>query len=98
MFIEVCRTKYKPGSYVTIDEQLVGFRGKCPFRMYIPNKPSKYGLKIVLLCDVATKYLINANPYLGKSTQTSFSRPFRRAFNNTNLWHEPQYNHGQLVH
>ncbi|XP_050310635.1 uncharacterized protein LOC126746418 [Anthonomus grandis grandis] len=37
--------------------------------MYIPNKPAKYGLG--LLCDVATKYLINAEPYLGKSTQTN---------------------------
>ena len=70
-FIEVCKTKYKPSSYVTIDEQLVGFRGHCPFRMYIPNKPAKYGLKLVLLCDVSTKYLINACPYLGKSTNTN---------------------------
>nr|CAI5861789.1 unnamed protein product [Callosobruchus analis] len=70
-FIEACRKSYKPGSYVTIDEQLVGFRGRCPFRMYIPNKPSKYGIKIVLLCDVSTKYLIHASPYLGKSTKTN---------------------------
>nr|CAI5843818.1 unnamed protein product [Callosobruchus analis] len=70
-FIEACRKSYKPGSYVTIDEQLVGFRGRCPFRMYIPNKPSKYGIKIVLLCDVSTKYLIDASPYLGKSTKTN---------------------------
>nr|CAI5845222.1 unnamed protein product [Callosobruchus analis] len=39
--------------------------------MYIPNKPSKYGIKIVLLCDVSTKYLIDASPYLGKSTKTN---------------------------
>ncbi|KAJ8928099.1 hypothetical protein NQ314_019364 [Rhamnusium bicolor] len=70
-FIEVCRTKYKPSSYVKIDEQLVEFRGKCHFRMYIPNKPSKYGLKIVLLNDVSAKYLINASLYLDKSTRTN---------------------------
>ena len=78
-FIEVCKTKYKPSSYVTIDEQLVGFRGHCPFRMYIPNKPAKYGLKLVLLCDVSTKYLINACPYLGKSTNTN-GRPLANHF------------------
>lgn len=78
-FIELCRTKYKPSSYVTIDEQLVGFRGHCPFRMYIPNKPAKYGLKLVLLCDVSTKYLINASPYVGKSTQTN-GRPLADYF------------------
>ncbi|XP_045489690.1 piggyBac transposable element-derived protein 4-like [Pieris rapae] len=59
---------YTPGSYITIDEQLVGFRGRCPFRMYIPNKPNKYGIKLVMAADVHSKYVINAIPYLGKGT------------------------------
>ncbi|CAH2101186.1 unnamed protein product [Euphydryas editha] len=42
MFIAQCKMNYSPGSNVTIDEQLLGFRGRCPFRMYIPNKPNKY--------------------------------------------------------
>ena len=79
-FIEVCRTIYKPSSYFTINEPLVGFRGQWPFRMYIPNKPAKYGLKLVLLCDVSTKYLINASPYLGKSTQPNGGRPLADYF------------------
>ncbi|KAJ8909642.1 hypothetical protein NQ315_015334 [Exocentrus adspersus] len=62
-----------PSSYVTIDEQLLGFRGRCPFRMYIPNKLSKYGIKIVLVCDVSSKYMFDAMPYLGKSTNTNGS-------------------------
>lgn len=70
-FIEICRQSYKPSSYVTIDEQLVGFRGRCPFRMYLPSKPAKYGIKFILLCDVSTKYLIDALPYVGKTTNTS---------------------------
>ncbi|XP_039481962.1 piggyBac transposable element-derived protein 4-like [Drosophila santomea] len=68
MFIEQCKTSYTPGSHTTIDEQLLGFRGRCPFKMYIPNKPNKYGIKIVMICDSATKYMFNAIPYLGKST------------------------------
>lgn len=59
---------YTPGSYITVDEQLVGFRGRCPFRMYIPNKPNKYGIKLVMAADVHSKYVINAIPYLGKGT------------------------------
>lgn len=65
-FIENCRKWYKPGSYITVDEQLVGFRGRCPFRMYIPNKPNKYGLKLVMMADSSTKYMCNAMPYMGK--------------------------------
>ncbi|CAG5015609.1 unnamed protein product [Parnassius apollo] len=67
-FISNCVKWYKPSSYIIIDEQLVGFRGRCPFRMYIPNKPNKYGLKFIMMADSNTKYLCNAIPYLGKGT------------------------------
>lgn len=70
MFVSNCVKSYKPCSYVTSDEDLVGFRGRCRFRIYMPNKPNKYGIKIVMVCDVVRKYVINASPYLGKSTAT----------------------------
>ncbi|KAK3894430.1 hypothetical protein Pcinc_001779 [Petrolisthes cinctipes] len=65
-FIENCGRLYVPHENLTVDEQLLGFRGKCPFRMYIPNKPAKYGIKLVIICDSETKYLLGAIPYLGK--------------------------------
>ncbi|KAL7633073.1 UNVERIFIED_CONTAM: hypothetical protein RMT77_016649 [Armadillidium vulgare] len=66
IFIDNCRKMYIPYEAVTVDEQLLAFRGRCPFRMYIPNKPAKYGIKIILCNDYKTKYLMNAIPYLGK--------------------------------
>ncbi|CAH2093111.1 unnamed protein product [Euphydryas editha] len=71
LFITQCRINYTPGSYVTVDEQRLGFRGRCPFRMYIPNKPSKYGLKIPMICDSSTRYMFDAIPYIGKGTETN---------------------------
>ena len=32
---------------LTVDERLVIFWGHCPFKMFIPNKPEKYGMKIL---------------------------------------------------
>ncbi|XP_070773707.1 piggyBac transposable element-derived protein 4-like [Enoplosus armatus] len=46
---------YKPGPDITVDERLVGFRGRCPFKKYMPNKPPKYGIKI-WACDAKTSY------------------------------------------
>ena len=69
MFINNCTSRYCPGENLTIDEQLIGFRGRCPFRMYIANKPAKYGLKLIMVCDSETSYMLNAMPYLGKHTQ-----------------------------
>jgi hypothetical protein len=45
-FIAICRSSYTPSSYMTLDEQLLAFRGRCGFRMFIPNKPAKYGIKL----------------------------------------------------
>ena len=39
---------------------------RCRFIQYIPNKPDKFGIKSWLLCEVDSKYICNAIPYLGK--------------------------------
>lgn len=40
--------------HITIEEQLVSFHGKCPFRQYIKSKPGRYGIKIWAAADVQT--------------------------------------------
>lgn len=42
IFVQNCQNAYTISEYSTIDEQLVPFRAKCPFRQYIPIKPAKY--------------------------------------------------------
>ncbi|EFN83004.1 PiggyBac transposable element-derived protein 4, partial [Harpegnathos saltator] len=65
IFIENCRNCYNIGKKTTVDEQLLSFRGRCVFRMYIKAKPDKYGLKVITLNDASTFYLYHAIPYLG---------------------------------
>lgn len=69
MFVEKCKDNYQPGRNITVDEQLLAFRGRCGFRQYIANKPAKYGIKIVMACDVNTSYMLNAMPYIGAHTR-----------------------------
>jgi len=57
-FISHCELYYNPSSNLTVDEQLLSFRGRCKFRMYIKSKPDKYGLKIITLNDAETFYLV----------------------------------------
>ncbi|XP_046479055.1 piggyBac transposable element-derived protein 4-like isoform X1 [Neodiprion pinetum] len=61
-----CKRYYSPSTNCTIDDQLLGFRGRFGARVYIANKPDKYGIKIVTCNDVQTPYLIDAEPYVGK--------------------------------
>lgn len=62
---------YSPGPCMTVDEQLIPFRGRCPFKQCIPSKPDKYGMKIFWLCDAVTAYPLNGFPYLGKNRNES---------------------------
>ena len=43
------RNIYIPNDALTVDEQLVGYRGKIPGRTYKPSKPRKYGVKFFWL-------------------------------------------------
>ncbi|KAL4009583.1 hypothetical protein ACER0C_003435 [Sarotherodon galilaeus] len=59
-------TMYRPGPEVTVDERLVPFRGRCPFRQYMPSKPARYGIKIWVACDARSSYAWKMQVYTGK--------------------------------
>lgn len=65
------KDQFSPSQMTTVDEMLVGFRGKCVFRQYIPSKPAKYGVKIFSLSDAKMFYTINMEVYVGKQPQDS---------------------------
>lgn len=67
-FIDNCQNVYGLGQSATIDERLISFRGRCRFKMYMPQKPCKYGIKIMCLTDARTSYLYNAYIYCGKGS------------------------------
>lgn len=54
-FLDNCRRQFITSDCVTIDEQLVPFRGRCEFWQYMP---ANYGIKIFWGCDVRVLYAI----------------------------------------
>ena len=71
-FVDNCKNNYCLGEYVTIDEMLIPFRGRCSFVQYIPNKPAKYGLKAFVLCDSKTFYVSNLEVYCGQQPEGQY--------------------------
>jgi len=55
-----------PSKEQTIDEGMVGFKGRCSFLQYMPAKPVKRGLKIWIRCDAESGYAQQMSVYLGK--------------------------------
>lgn len=58
---------FSPDRDLTVDEQLVPFKGRCSFRQYIPKKPAKYGIKVWAACDVKTSYAWRLQVYTGRA-------------------------------
>lgn len=72
---------FYPEENLTIDEGTCGFRGRVHFRVYNKDKPDKYGMKIYMLCDSATGYILRMVPYVGDSKTvvaivTELSEPY----------------------
>ena len=65
MWEQKLQQPFVPYEYVTVDETLVPFRGRCSFKQYMPSKPARYGLKFWCLCDAKTAYCLHMQPYLG---------------------------------
>ena len=58
---------YTTDKNLSIDEELLLWKGRLGFKKYIPNKRSRFGIKLFSLCEVSG-YLWNSFVYLGKET------------------------------
>jgi len=67
-FVAACEANYTPGTGCTVDESFHGFKGMCSFKQYIPNKLSKYGIKVYVLADSKTFYSVSSKIYTGAGT------------------------------
>ena len=56
------RKAYVPDFCLTIDEQLMPLKCRCPFIVFMPNKPDKFGVKFWLLTDNSSKCIYNFLP------------------------------------
>jgi len=70
-FVVACEANCTPGTGCTVDESLHEFRGMCSSKQYIPNKLSKYGIKVHVMADSKTFYLVSSNIYTGAGTHAS---------------------------
>lgn len=49
--VKSCKSNYSLRSDCTVNKFLLGFRGRCSFKVYITNKKSKYAIKVDVLAD-----------------------------------------------
>ncbi|XP_049961626.1 piggyBac transposable element-derived protein 4-like [Schistocerca serialis cubense] len=58
-FNENSQRSYILGAHATVDEMIIGFRGRCKFKTYIPSEPAKCGQKLQCFANSRTNYIFN---------------------------------------
>ena len=62
---ENCQRCYRLHREVSVDEAMVGFKGRSFMKQYCPMKPTKRGYKVWVLSDAHTGYMYNFAVYCG---------------------------------
>lgn len=62
------KTLYIPEKNISIDESLLGWKGRLGYVQYIPSKRKRFGIKFFELCESQTGYVWNFICYTGAST------------------------------
>ena len=65
LIVENFKFMYTPTQSLSIDESMVGFKGRLAFLQYMPKEPHK-GMKAWVLADAANGYVWNWKLYTGK--------------------------------
>jgi hypothetical protein len=56
-----------PFSNLAIDESLLLWKGRLSFKQYIKSKRHRFGIKLYILCDCETNFILNFSVYIGAS-------------------------------
>ncbi|XP_054723265.1 piggyBac transposable element-derived protein 4-like, partial [Uloborus diversus] len=56
---------FTPNKNLSVDEALLKYKGRCGIIQYMPNKPAKRGIKVWMLCDSITGYVMDFEVYCG---------------------------------
>jgi len=59
---------------VSVDETMIGFKGRLGFIQYMPKKPTKWGLKAFVLSDAHTGYMYSWHLYTGMSNNNTTNK------------------------
>lgn len=66
--VENFRLAYRPFRELSLDESMVKFKGRLGIKQYIAMKPIKWGIKLFVLAESKSGYVLNIIPYCGQGT------------------------------
>ena len=65
LLLQNFRSNYRPSRFLTVDEDMVKFKGRQSMKQYMKAKIIKWGYKVWKLCDSSSAYILNLDVYTG---------------------------------
>jgi hypothetical protein len=62
---------YKASNIKSIDESMVKFSGRAKYKIYMKNKPIKWGFKFYVVCDSLNGFCLDIFPHIGSQKFTT---------------------------
>lgn len=59
---------YTPHECLSLDEGSLGWKGQLSFRVYNPMKPTTYSIKMYMVAEAKSGYILNLKVYLGEKS------------------------------
>ena len=71
MLADKCYRTYIPRENLALDEAMIAWRGNLSFKVYNPDKPDKFGIKMYEVCESESGYCAGFEIYTGKRQEVS---------------------------
>ena len=69
LILPLFKSNFNPGRDLSVDEAMIGYKGRIFFKQYMPAKPTKWGIKVWEMCDSETGYCVTFDIYTGRHSR-----------------------------
>ncbi|CAI8040819.1 Chimeric ERCC6-PGBD3 protein, partial [Geodia barretti] len=71
-----CRENYNPHPQNSVDEAMIGYKGRSYMLQYMPMKPTKRGFKVWVRADAVNDYFCDFEVYAGRAVDGDTTTEF----------------------
>jgi len=100
--IETLRKKFKnsfsPDQKMCIDESIVEWKGRLCFKQFIPSKRHRFGIKLFVLCDCESGYILDFLVYTGAQTQIDLIESLGMSGSVVSTLMKPYFHKGHIIY
>jgi hypothetical protein len=92
------RSVFRPYQKICVDESIVEWKGKLKFKQYIPSKRNRFGIKLFVLCDSKTGFVLDFLVYTGNDQHINFNESLQQSGSVISTLMEPYLNKGHIIY